>query len=181
MLLGGWTLSANRTYPTGNPVTVSAGYDVNANGVADDRPILLNQALYEASVDNGRANPATGQAYSSGQLPLSGFFSTIATPVVQLVFNPGCSGEDSGGRNTFFGQDMANCDADVYKTFPSGHRDQFRAEFYNTLNTPPLRHAHAQQLAFGRITSTNNSVDFVGISRLNDLARMLKFSLRYTL
>jgi len=184
-LLGGWTLSGNHTYATGNPFTVTAGYDVNADGVGNDRPILLNQALYGTSVDNGRSNPATGQPYSIQQLPLSGFFPTIATPVGQRVFDPGGSGKDSLGRNTFFGQGMANWDAGIYRTFPGirdGHRLQFRAEFYNTLNTPrfALPTRSAQSLAFGRITSTYNPFNFVGASRLDDTARMLQFSLRYT-
>ena len=184
-LLAGWTLSGNHTYATGNPFTVTAGYDVNADGVANDRPILLNQALYGRSIDNGRINPATGQQVSVEQLPLNGFFPTIATPVGQRVFDPGGSGKDSLGRNTFFGQGMANWDAGLYKSFKGpqeGHRLQFRAEFYNTMNSPrfALPTRSAQSLAFGRITSTYNPFNFVGASRLDDTARMVQFSLRYT-
>ena len=182
--LGGWTLSGNHTYATGNPFTVTAGYDVNADGVANDRPSLLDPKLYGRSVDNGRVNPATGQQISVEQLPLRGFFPTINTPVGQRVFDPGGSGKDSLGRNTFFAQGMANWDAGLYKSFSGwreGHRVQFRAEFYNLLNTPrfALPTRSAQSLAFGRITSTYNPFNFVGASRLDDTARMLQVSLRY--
>ena len=80
---------------------------------------------------------------------------------------------------------MANWDAGLYKSFKGpqeGHRLQFRAEFYNTMNSPrfALPTRSAQSLAFGRITSTYNPFNFVGASRLDDTARMVQFSLRYT-
>ncbi len=183
-VLGGWTLSGNHTYATGNPFTVTAGYDVNADGLANDRPILLDQSLFGISVDNARVNPATGKQYAEEAFALAGFYPTVATPQGQRPFDPGGSGKGSIGRNTFFGSGIQNWDAGLYKYFSGirdGHRVQFRAEFYNAMNTPkfglPVR--STLNASFGRITSTYNTFNFVGASRLDDTARMLQLSLRY--
>ncbi len=183
-LLGGWTLSGNHTYASGNPFTVTAGYDVNADGLANDRPILLDQSLYGRSIDNPRINPATGKQFSEEAFPLSAFYPTVSTPQVQRPFDPGGSGKDTIGRNTFFGSGLRNWDLGLYKNFNGvreGHRLQFRGEFYNVMNTPkfalPVR--STLNASFGRITSTYNTFNFVGASRLDDTARMVQFSLRY--
>ena len=183
-LLGGWTLSGNHTYATGNPFTVTAGYDLNADGLANDRPILIDQTLFGKSIDNARVNPATGRQYSEEAFPLTGFFPTISTPQTQRVFDPGGSGIGSIGRNTFFGSGIRNWDLGLYKHFHGigdGHRVQFRGEFYNVLNTPkfalPVR--STLNASFGRITSTYNSFNFVGASRPDDTARMVQVSVRY--
>jgi hypothetical protein len=183
-LLGGWTLSGNHTYASGNPFTVTAGYDVNADGLANDRPILLDQSLYGRSIDNPRINPATGKQFSEEAFPLSAFYPTVSTPQAQRPFDPGGSGKDTIGRNTFFGSGLRNWDLGLYKNFNGvreGHRMQFRGEFYNVMNTPkfalPVR--SALNASFGRITSTFNTFNFVGASRLDDTARMVQLSLRY--
>jgi hypothetical protein len=183
-LLGGWTLSGNHTYASGNPFTVTAGYDVNADGLANDRPILLDQSLYGRSIDNPRINPATGKQFSEEAFPLSAFYPTVSTPQAQRPFDPGGSGKDTIGRNTFFGSGLRNWDLGLYKNFNGvreGHRMQFRGEFYNVMNTPkfalPVR--STLNASFGRITSTYNTFNFVGASRLDDTARMVQFSLRY--
>jgi len=181
--IGGWTISGNHTYATGNPFTVTAGYDVNADGVLNDRPILLNQALYGISIDNARVNPATGRQFSEEAFPLSGFFPTLANTVSQRPFDPGGSGKDSLGRNTFFGSGIRNWDLGVYKNFRllrESHKLQFRAEMYNLMNTPkfglPVRNTLSP--TFGRIAGTFNNFNFVGASRLDDTARMVQLSLR---
>jgi outer membrane receptor protein involved in Fe transport len=183
-ILGGWTLSGNHTYATGNPFTVTAGYDVNADGVANDRPVLLTQSLYGRSIDNGRINPQTGRQYSEEAFPLSGFFPTASTPVSQRPFDPGGSGAGTIGRNIFFGAGLKNWDLALAKNFKGlaeGHRLSFRGEFYNLFNSPrfalPVRNTLSP--TFGRITSAYNPFNFVGASRLDDTARMLQFSLRY--
>lgn len=58
-ILGGWTVTTNETFAAGNPFTVTAGHDRNANGVSNDRPILLDQSLYGKSVDNEARSAAT--------------------------------------------------------------------------------------------------------------------------
>jgi hypothetical protein len=182
-VMGGWTVSGNHTYATGNPFTVTAGYDVNADGVLNDRPILLDGSLYGRSIDNPRTNPATGRQFSEDALPLAGFYPTLATSVSQRPFDPGGSGAGSLGRNTFFGSGIRNWDLGIYKNFRlfrESQRLQFRAELYNAANTPkfglPVRSTLSP--TFGRITSTFNNFNFVGASRLDDTARMMQLSLR---
>lgn len=68
-VLGGWRITGNNTFASGNPFTVLAGYDVNADAVLNDRPVLLNAALFGRSIDNGRQDPSTGRIISELQLP----------------------------------------------------------------------------------------------------------------
>ncbi len=184
--LGGWVLSSNTTAAAGNPFTVTAGVDLNADGVTNDRPILLTQSLYYASVDNPRPDPATGKQISTGQLPISGFFPTYSTPTAQRPFAPGGTGAGSIGRNTFFGQGLFNMDLGIYKQFPmpwkESHRLTLRAEMYGVTNTPhfamPTRATNSQ--SFGTIASTYNPFNYVGASRSDASARVIQLALRYT-
>ncbi len=181
--LGGWTLTTNQTYASGNPFTVSAGYDLNADGVTNDRPMLLDPSLFGKSIDNPRTNPATGQQYSVEALPLSGFFPNVSTPTYSRPWNPGGTGQGSIGRNTFFGQGLFNVDFGLYKAFRvrEGQRLIFRAEAYGVTNTPHFSFPTASVLSqsFGRITGTYNPFNFVGASRSDASARLIQFALRY--
>ncbi len=182
--VGGWSISGNHTYASGNPFTVTAGYDVNADGVTNDRPILLNNALYGLSLDNGRINPATGRQFSEDAFPVDAFYPTVRTPQTQRPFDPGGTGKDSIGRNTFYGSGIKNWDLGLSKSFPAlreNHSLRLRAEMYNVTNSPrfafPTR--SAQSLAFGRIVSTYNPLNFVGASRADDTSRVVQLTLRY--
>jgi hypothetical protein len=183
-VLGGWTLSTNDTFATGNPFTVGAGYDLNADGVSNDRPILLDQPVFGRSVDNPRPNPATGLPISVGQLPLSAFFPTVSTPGTARPFDPGGSGKGSIGRNTFFGQGLLNVDAGLYKSFRvrEGMALTFRAEMYGVTNTPHfgLPTASVLSQSFGRISGTYNPFNYVGASRSDASARVVQLALRLT-
>lgn len=182
--LGGWTLTGNATLSSGNPFTVSAGYDLNADGVGGDRPILIDNSLYGKSVDNGRLNPATGLPVSLEQLPLAGFYPTWKTPQTQRPFDPGGAGKDSIGRNTFFGQGIKNLDLGLYKGFKirEGQRLIFRAEMYSATNSVRfgLPTSSVMSQSFGRISSTYNPFNFVGASRNDTANRIIQLALRYT-
>jgi hypothetical protein len=186
VLLAGWTLTGNSTLATGNPFTVLAGYDVNADGVNNDRPILLDQSLFGRSVNNGRINPATGNQISTEQLPVDGFFPNFGVNQRQRAFDPGGDGAGTLGRNTFFGQGITNYDLGLYKSFKIArdgqHKLTFRAEMYGVTNQPrfafPTRSIQSQ--AFGRITSTFNPLNFVGASRSDAASRVVQLALRYT-
>lgn len=182
--LGGWTLSGTLMLAAGNPFNVTAGYDLNADGVSNDRPILLDQSLYHRSVDNGRLDPASGQQISRLQLPIAGFFPTVRTPQAQRPFDPGGSGKDSIGRNIFFGSGIKNLDLALAKAFRvrEGHRLNFRAEMFSVTNTPRFSFPTASVLsqAFGAINGTYNPLNFVGASRNDTASRVIQLALRYT-
>jgi hypothetical protein len=182
-VLGGWTISGNNTFASGNPFSVTAGYDVNADGVANDRAILLDQSLFGRSVDDGRQDPATGTIISMLQLPLAGFFPNRLVPTAQRAFDPGGTGKDTLGRNTFFGSGIKNWDMAVTKSFgiTESHRLTFRAEMYNVTNTVRFAFPSAsiQSATFGRISSAYNPQNFVGASRADDTSRVMQMALRY--
>jgi len=181
--LGGWVLSTNQTFASGNPFTVTAGYDFNADGVSNDRPLLLNPAIFGAIVDNARINPQTGVQRSVEQLPLSAFFPTIATGTYSRPFDPGGTGAGSIGRNIFFGQGLLNVDLAVFKSFRIREKQSltFRAEGYGITNTPHFSQPTSSTLSqsFGRISSTYNPFNYVGASRSDASARVIQLALRF--
>lgn len=180
--IGGWTLSGTYTASSGQPFTVFSGYDYNADGIGFDRPILLDNSLLGASVDNGRINPSTGTTYSVQQLPSTAFVPNAVTPTAARPFAPGTAGEGSIGRNTFFMQRMNNFDIGVHKSFRirEGHSLTFRTEIFNLMNrvqfSPPT--SSTTNTSFGRISSSRNPANFVGPGRLTG-ARFLQMALRY--
>jgi hypothetical protein len=181
--LGGWVLSTNQTFASGNPFTVTAGYDYNADGVSNDRPLLLNPGIYGASVDNARTNPQSGVQRSVEQLPLASFYPTVATGTYSRPFDPGGSDAGAIGRNTFFGQGLLNVDLAMFKTFRIREKQSltFRAEGYGITNTPHFAYPTASTLSqsFGRITSTYSPLNYVGASRSDASARIIQLALRY--
>ena len=181
--LWGWNLSTNETFASGNPFTVTAGYDYNADGVSNDRPLLLNPSYYGVSVDNGRTNPQTGVQRSVEQLPLNVFYPMVTTTAAYRPFDPGGSDAGSIGRNTFFGQGLMNVDFAVIKSFPIRERKTltFRAEAYGITNTPHFAYPTASVLnsSFGRITSTYSALNYVGASRNDSASRIIQLALRF--
>jgi outer membrane receptor protein involved in Fe transport len=182
-VLGGWKVSTNQTYASGNPFTVTAGYDYNADGVTNDRPLLLDPSLFGRSIDNGRTNPATGVQYSVERFPISSFFPNLSVATAGRPFDPGGTGAGSIGRNTFFGQGIFNIDVALMKSFrvAEGKSLIFRAEGYGITNTARFAYPTASVLsaAFGRITSTYSPLNFVGASRSDAAARMMQMALRF--
>jgi hypothetical protein len=183
-VVGGWTVSGTYTASTGQPFTVTAGYDYNGDGNANDRPILRDLSAFGRSVDNGRVNPATGRQFSLDQLPVTLFTPNYvdSAGVGARPFAPGTAGEGSIGRNTFFLHGMNNFDVAVHKKFQvrEGHSLIFRMEQYNLLNrvqfSVPTRGVLVT--TFGRIGSQRNPTNFVGSGRATG-ARFFQASLRY--
>ena len=145
-VLGGWQVSTVVKLSSGTPFTVvdSGGLDIDFDGVADARPILLDSTI------NGRHlnDPRTSQA----GLPYSAF--RRATPSDRV--------EDLIGRNTFYTDGQHQVDFGLYKSIhaPLGNTVMLRAEMYNAFNRvqygfPSNDFANAAN--FGRITSTNGN------------------------
>jgi hypothetical protein len=183
VLLGGWKITANSTMASGNPFTVTAGVDLNADGWSNDRPILLDQSLFGRSVDNGRIDPTTGLPYSAAQLPMEAFAPNARTPAAQRPWDPGGKGKGSLGRNTFFGQGIFNLDMGIQKAFriTETHRLNFRAEAFGATNTPRFGFptASTNSASFGRISSTYSPFNYVGAFRSDSSSRLVMLSLRY--
>ena len=107
-------MSGIATYAAGNPVTVVLGYDLNADGIAGDRPWLADPSAFGKSFDNARVNPATGHQYSMDAIPASAFFPTPAN-AGNWPWYPGTAYVASAGRNIFRVQGQNNLDAAFIK------------------------------------------------------------------
>ena len=117
-LIGGWTLSGILRLAHGTPFTVTdTARDLNFDGFAENRPILLDASILGSSV----GDPATSATILSRDK-----FRTAQFGEGGLVV----------GRNTFFGEGQATVDLGLYKTFslPWRHTFTMRVEAYNAFN-----------------------------------------------
>ncbi len=140
-VFGGWQLSATLKLAHGTPFTVtdSAGGDLNFDGFAENRPVVLNPAVLGRTVDDVNG--------SVQQLPRDAFRrATLADNGGAVV-----------GRNTFYGDETRNLDLGLFKTFrlPKG-RLMARLELYNAFNRTQFGFPTADfnVATFGRIVGT---------------------------
>ncbi len=136
-LAGGWTLSGILRLAHGTPFTVTdVARDLNFDGFAENRPILLDNSILGLVA----GNPAT-----STQILSRDKFRTAQFGEGDLVV----------GRNTFFGDGQATVDFGLYKTFrmPWRHGFTVRFEAYNAFNSVQYGFptADISNVNFGRV------------------------------
>lgn len=155
--LGGWQFSAVVKLAKGTPFTViTTGVDLNLDGFAESRPVLLDPTVLGAAVNN----PATSQQ----ALPRTAFRTLSTTDATGNIV----------GRNTFFMDGVQNVDLGILKIFRmpwENHRVTLRADLFNAFN-------HVQ---FGFPSNNITSANFGAITGLGTqyAPRSIQFSLRY--
>jgi hypothetical protein len=183
-ILGGWNITGTTTFQSGNPFSVTAGYDINGDGLAGDRPRLADLSLLGTSVDNGRRGP-DGIQISTKQLPGTAFIPQQAGTITATdrVYLPGSGNEGTLGRNTFFLQGLNYTDMTAFKEFKihEGVKLILRMEFYNIFNRvtfgAPTR-TILGSTALGTITTERNISSYVNSGRLDNSARQGQLALR---
>ncbi len=181
--LGGWTWSGTALLASGNPFTVTQSYDLNADGVFNDRPNVLDPSVYGTSVDNGHYVPGTNTTYSQNQLPYTAFAPnyTYTTASLGALFNPGVNNRNNEYRNGFRAAGRNNFDMAMAKNFKivEGQSLQFRVDAYNVFNHVQFGYPNqaATSSLFGQITSQRDNRGFFtdGFGG----SRFLQFALRY--
>jgi len=117
---GGWTLSGILKLASGTPFTVTfTGTDLNFDGFAEARPVLLDPSILYRSIDT----PATAQE----QLPRSAFRAQVYGDTVDMLVP----------RNSFYGDGFENVDLALAKTFRlpwAKHQFSVRVEAFNAFN-----------------------------------------------
>ncbi|HNG33865.1 MAG TPA: TonB-dependent receptor, partial [Blastocatellia bacterium] len=184
--LGGWRITGTTTLQSGNPFSVTAGYDINGDGLGGDRPRLADLSLLGASVDNGRRN-AQGVQISTLQLPGSAFIPANAVTITanDRVYLPGSANEGTIGRNTFFLQGLNYTDMTAGKDFRirEGVKLNLRFEMYNLFNRvtfgAPTRTILGNN-SLGTISTERNVSSYVNSGRGDTSARQGQLALRLT-
>lgn len=143
-VFGGWQFSTVVKLAKGTPFTISSPtQDLDFDGFAESRPVLLDPSLLGNSVNH----PSTSQR----QLPASAFRALTIADVgrdLPLV-----------GRNTFFLDGVKNVDLALAKSFLmpwEGHRFHLRADFFNAFNHVQYGFPASLDVTsvnFGRITA----------------------------
>jgi outer membrane receptor protein involved in Fe transport len=142
-IFGGWQASMVFKWAHGTPFGLvnGAGSDLNFDGFAEARPVLLDPSVLGRSIDNPNN--------SQGNLPRSAFrAATVAD------FGTGVL-----GRNTFYVDGVKNVDLAFAKSFKlpfENHRLYVRADLFNAFNHVqwgiPIN--DLSNASFGRITGT---------------------------
>jgi Carboxypeptidase regulatory-like domain len=158
-VFGGWIVNFFYTHESGQPFTVTCPVSTTADfGCFAD---LTGQSLYSGPHNVTQwLNPA---AFAE---------PPAATAIGQSDYSP-----LGGGQEQARGPNFSNLDSSVLKnfTFTESVRLQFRAEAFNTTNTPPFQQPTGQlnfeTAKFTAITSTKNSNE-------NNGARTLQLALK---
>ena len=143
-IFGDWQLNAITTVQTGLPFTIFSGVDTANSGVGS---VIHPDAVQ--GVDPKPSNQSADKWFNTAAFANApdcrnqAVFNTLSNPLV-------CFG--NLGRNTFSAPGLVNIDFSLLKVFRLGERAQlqFRTEFFNSLNTPPL--------AFPSSTLTSSTV-----------------------
>jgi hypothetical protein len=140
-ILGDWSVSGLIVVHSGQPFSVLAGSDTNADGNTSDRATLI-------AGQNLNSVYASGGAKTQFLLPQS--------QVLNVIFAP--KGGTLLGRNAFSGPSFFNLDSGLQKNVPLGEqrRIEFRFEFFNLLNHTNFGNPNSTITSplFGQILST---------------------------
>ena len=158
-VLGGWNLSMVFKWVHGTPVTVSgAGIDLNLDGFAETRPVLVDPSI----LGNSISNPATSQQL----LPLSAFRPPTRVEDYECCIL---------GRNTFYIDGVKNVDLAISKIFTmpwaETHQLQVRADAFNAFNKV--------QWGFPNLTYTSSTLGVISTTATQYAPRRIQVSLRY--
>ncbi|MGH7690431.1 MAG: TonB-dependent receptor, partial [Gemmatimonadaceae bacterium] len=145
LIVGGWVINGFYTYQSGQPFTVTcptattSDFGCSANTVS-------GQSLY-----------ASSRSYKQWLNPTAFAPPPAATTIGQADYSP-----LGGGIQQVRGPDFSNLDSSILKNFHFTETRylQFRAEAFNTFNTPPFAQPgqlNFQAGNFSNISATKNS------------------------
>ena len=156
-VFGGWMISGVMRIVSGTPFTItSTGVDLDFDGFAESRPVLLDPSVLGAHVDDRDTAQQT--------LPKAAFRAVTFGDTI----------EDLVPRNAFYGDGLRNVDLALSKVFRlpwSGDDLSVRIEGFNVFN----------QKQFGFPTTDINSLTFGAITGMQTSysPRVLQFVMRY--
>jgi len=182
-LLGGWSVSGVIVAQTGPALTfidTSAGsiYGLVGTGAIGatlcpgfNAQNIMNSGPTQANLNNLFNKNAFGTTN-----PVTGAFTPCQNPV----------GDGSGfgtlGRGVVYGPGQHNMDMSIYKDFKVGGLSeggtiQFRAEFFNTFNTPQFATQTTTQ--FSTAITQVNAPNFGQVTATTVSPRLIQFALKY--
>jgi hypothetical protein len=150
--IGGWQLTGIFQWQTGQPYTITSGVDNAGWGLGDNRAIRTGQPL---------------------EVP----DTLTCTAPCKIWFNPAAFAVNPNGsfgetlRGEFFGPNRQTVDLGLFKrfTFTNSLNIQFRAEFFNLLNTVNFSNP---------ATTVNSAATFGRITDAQD-PRIMQFGLKF--
>jgi hypothetical protein len=158
-VIGGWRLNGITTLQSGNPFTVTSGYDTNLDGTNNDRPDVTGDPYNHAS---GRQNKI-----KQGILNIAAF--SVPTSTTYPYGN--------ARRNQFYGPANINTNLSLFKEFHihESFRFQFRAESFNVFGNVNLNNPRTNYSVFSTLTAGQNQITGAGAPRRMQFAAKLLF------
>jgi hypothetical protein len=151
-LFGGWSGSGVVTVQSGTALTIAYNNSTNVFGITSDRAQLAPQCGRAALVTSGAIENKLGNYFKA---------SCFTTPPIIGADGIGTAFGNSA-TGVVVGPGQANIDASIMRSirmhWPNDNSNlQFRAEFFNALNTPQFSNPNTTYASssFGIITSTS--------------------------
>lgn len=145
-ILGGWVINGFYTHQSGQPFTINCPVATTAD-FGCFANVVSGQGLYTG-----------GHTVQQWLNPSAFAEPSAATAIGQSDYSP-----LGGGQEQARGPSFSNLDSSIFKEFPVNERVhfEFRAEAFNTTNTPPFAQPTSQlnfnTAKFSNISSTKNS------------------------
>lgn len=159
-VLGGWVVNFIYSYQSGQPFTVTC-------------PVATSEFGCFANVVPGQSLYSGPHNYTQWLNPGAFAQPPIAATIGQTDYSP-LGGEQEQARGPHFN----NLDSSIFKdfAFTESLRIQFRAEAFNTTNTPPF--AQPGNLNFTNLKGGFSSITSTKNSNQNNGARTLQLALK---
>lgn len=134
-----WAIAGVTQFQTGSSQNVEVGYDVDGNGISNDRPVLGNPKapLNTYAWDSSWNGDDPGAYYCSGPAFWYGPCTTVPKDSVHWIV-PAVSTRpvDTIGRNTTWSKGLQTWDLNIQRSFPIHEKVSldFRGELLNAFN-----------------------------------------------
>ncbi len=177
-LLGGWEVTGVTTVQAGHPLTLIGTNASNVFGITGDRAQLAPGCSYDNVFVSGSVQSKLGGFFNSSCINRVNLAAPLGTsnPAAWPIYAGTATTFGSSGVGIVRGPDQNDFDIGVDKKFATHWPNEaanvgFRAEFFNTFNTPNFSDpdTSVSNSTFGRITSTSVA------SRIIQFSLKLKF------
>lgn len=176
-----WEFSGTTSFQSGSPGNVQAGYDVNGDGITNDRPTLSNiNAPLATYAWDGSWGGQPGKFCNGPQLYKGGTCSLVSASTVHWII-PAYGTNGTVGRNTYVTPGLQSWNLAVMRTIKITERHQleFRTEMFNFLNLGNTGMPNLSLTSGVGRPYTTDSTTFGNLALTNGGSRNIRFWLKY--
>jgi hypothetical protein len=178
-LTNGWSVSGTTAFQAGNPANVEVGYDVNGDGITNDRPNLGNPAapINTYGWDSSWEGLPSGQVCAGPEYWVGPCTPVAADSVHWIVPAYGTAGNVGRNSITTPGTQLWNFSIARRFRIHESHQFEFRTDLFNAFN-----HGNTGTPSYSLVTGipTNGTVKFANYPLSVEGGRNIRFWLKYS-